>query len=144
MIPAFNFEGDLPIGVHTATLDEVLSRFGRLSSGRRIVAVRLERVYRLAAGTGHLARCIVFGSFVTNKHEPNDVDLLLIMDDTFDLSLVSGEARLLFDHQAGDSHFGASIFWVRRVVAFGGEQAMVEFWQRRRDGRLRGIVEIVG
>ena len=144
MIPAFNPEGELPVGVHSATLGEVLSRFGGPSSGRRIVAVRLERVYRLAAGTGHLARCIVFGSFVTNKHEPNDVDLLLIMDDRFDLSDVSGEARLLFDHQAGDSHFGASIFWVRRVVAFGGEQAMVEFWQRRRDGRLRGIVEIVG
>jgi hypothetical protein len=144
MIPEFNSEGDLPVGIHRATLDEVLSRFGGFSSGRRIVAVRLERVYRLAAGTGHLARFVVFGSFVTNKHEPNDVDVLLIMDEEFDLSVVSGEARLLFDHQVGDSHFGASIFWVRRVVAFGGEQSMIEFWQRRRDGNLRGIVEIVG
>ena len=144
MIPAFNSEGDLPVGVHGATLDDVLSRFGQPSSGRRIVAARLERVYRLAMGTGHVERFVVFGSFVTNKHEPNDVDLTLVMDDTFDLSLVSGEARLLFDHQVADSHFGTSIFGVRRMAAFGGEQAMVAFWQRRRDGKLRGIVEIVG
>jgi hypothetical protein len=28
------------------------------------------------------------------------------------------------------------------LAAFGGEQAAVEFWQTKRDGGLRGIVEI--
>jgi len=42
-----------------------------------------------------------------------------------------------------DAHFGASVFWVRRSGALGGEQAMVEYWQVRRDGGRRGIVEIV-
>ena len=34
----------------------------------------LDRVYRLAEATNHLARFMVFGSFVTNKLEPQDVD----------------------------------------------------------------------
>jgi hypothetical protein len=42
-----------------------------------------------------------------------------------------------------DARFGASVFWVRRSGALGGEQAMVEYWQVRRDGGRRGIVEIV-
>jgi hypothetical protein len=29
------------------------------------------------------------------------------------------------------------------VASLGGEQITIEFWQTRRDGRLRGIVEIV-
>jgi hypothetical protein len=106
-------------------------------------AQRLERIYRLAAATGHVARFIVFGSFVTAKPDPNDVDVFLLMDDGFDVATITGEARLLFDHAAAQAHFGASVFWLRRLTALGGEQATIEHWQIRRDGGLRGIVEIV-
>ncbi|MBK7974374.1 MAG: hypothetical protein IPK07_14195 [Deltaproteobacteria bacterium] len=104
---------------------------------------RLERIYRLAESTGHLSRFIVLGSFVTAKPEPNDVDIFLLMDDSFELSAVAGEGRLLFDHGAADSHFGASVFWTRCRAALGGAQAMDEGWQVRRDGEKRGVVEIV-
>ena len=73
----------------------------------------------------------------------NDVDVFLIMDDSFDGDTLQGEAALLFDHGAADVHFGASVFWVRRLAAFRGEQATVEFWQAKRGGGRRGIIEIV-
>ena len=95
------------------------------------------------AATGQLARFVVFGSFVTAKLDPNDVDIILLMEDSFDLASVTGEAALVFQHMEADSHFGASVFWTRRAGAIGGEQAMVEYWQVRRQGGLRGIVEIV-
>lgn len=104
--------------------------------------LRLERLYALAQSTGHLFRIVVFGSFVTTKPDPNDVDVFLLMDDRFDVSATTGEARLLFDHLAADAHFGASIFWLRRQAAFDGEQAAVEYWQTKRDGGHRGIVEL--
>jgi len=129
--------------VHSAWLAEVTQRFGVGSAQRNAIASRLERIYRTARSTGYLLRFIVFGSFVTNCSHPNDVDLLLIMDDQFDSSMLSGEAALLFDHHAADVHFGASIFWIRRVAALGGEQAMIEYWQTKRGGGRRGIVEIV-
>jgi hypothetical protein len=61
------------------------------------VALRLARVYRVAQATDHLARFVVFGSFVTNKLEPNDVDVFLLMADTFDVTHLTGDAHLLFD-----------------------------------------------
>lgn len=143
MLPAFQAGGDLPPGVHRATLHETLGRFGVGSVQRVAIAQRLARTYALAATTGHLARFIVFGSFVTAKPDPNDVDLFLLIDDTFDVGQMAGEARLLFDHAAAQAHFGASVFWLRRLAALGGEQATAEHWQIRRDGGLRGIVEIV-
>ena len=79
---------------------------------------------------------------VTAKPEPNDVDVFLVMDELFEVSDFSGAIRLLFDHQSADGHFGASVFWVLRPVEFGGEQAMIEYWQTKRDRTLRGIVEI--
>jgi hypothetical protein len=142
-LPSLNDDGDLPAGVYRAALSEVLERFGQGTVQRRAVADRLTRIFSLAVSTGHLARFVVFGSFVTAKADPNDIDLVLLMNDSFDLSAVTGEAALVFHHQEADAHFGASVFWTRRFAALGGEQAMIEYWQVRREGGKRGIIEIM-
>ncbi len=143
-IPVFGEGGELPPGVHRASLRETMDRFGITTAQRMLVALRLERLYGIARSTRELARFVVFGSFVTDKGEPNDVDVFFIMEDTFDASKLSGEAALLFDHLTAQAHFGASVFWVRRMGALGGEQTMVESWQVKRGGGRRGIVEIGG
>ncbi|NLF69515.1 MAG: hypothetical protein GX575_10730 [Candidatus Anammoximicrobium sp.] len=142
-LPDFTDSGELPLGVHRATLRETLARFAVGDPQRIVVGERLERIYHVASATGHLARFVVFGSFVTDKPAPNDVDVFLIMDDAFDGNTLHGEAALLFDHAAADVHFGASVFWVRRLAAFGGEQTTIEYWQAKRGGGRRGIIEIV-
>jgi hypothetical protein len=143
-LPAFNEYGDLPAGVHLATLANVLERFGQGSPQRALVAHRLQRLHRLATDTSHVARFIVYGSFVTTKASPNDVDIFLLMDDDFDLSQVQGESKIVFDHMACQDYEGASIFWIRRLAAFEGEEAAVAHWQDKRDGTQRGIVEVIG
>ena len=142
-LPELTVSGELPLGVHRASLRETLDRFAVGHSQRIAVGDRLERIYHVAAATGHLSRFVVFGSFVTDKPEPNDVDVFLVMDDSFDGDALQGESALLFDHAAADVHFGASVFWVRRLAAVGGEQATVEYWQAKRGGGQRGIIEIV-
>ena len=141
-LPSFTETGDLPLGVYRAALAEVGERFGSGTPQRRRVFLRLERLVALARGTGHLFRIVVFGSFVTTKPDPNDVDVFLLMADSFDVSAATGETRLLFDHLAAEAHFGASVFWLRRQAAFDGEEAAVEYWQIKRDGQRRGIVEL--
>ena len=64
------------------------------------------------------------------------------MEDSFDVSKVSTEARLVFDHAAAQNLLGASVFWIRRVAALGGEEAAIAHWQIKRDGGKRGIVEV--
>jgi uncharacterized protein DUF6932 len=97
-------------------LSEVLERFGSGSPQRKRIGLRLERIYNLAWATGHLACCVVFGSFVTTKLAPNDVDVFFLMEDTFDITHLTGEARLLFDHAAAQTHVGGSVFWLRRLL----------------------------
>jgi hypothetical protein len=142
-LPEFNEQGDLPSGIYQAALSKVIERFGVATARRQLLALRLERIYQLASATRQLARFIVFGSFITNKLEPNDVDVFMIMEDSFDYSQLSGETRLLFDHPTAQTHFGSSVFWVRRLAALGGEQATIEHWQIKRNGDLRGIIEII-
>ncbi len=141
--PEFNESGDLPVGIHRASLSEVLEHFGRVSFQREVVAQRLERIYSLANQTGKVARFIIFGSFITTKVSPRDVDVFLLMDDTFDVGKVKGEAAIVFNHMPAQNYEGVSIFWVRRMAAFGGEDNAVSFWQGKRNGEKRGIVEVI-
>ena len=141
--PELNAQGDLPAGIHPATLEEVIQRFGAATPQRQRVARRLRSIHALAAATGHLARFIIFGSFVTAKPEPNDVDIFLLMEDAFDVSQATRESKVVFDHTAAHDYLGASVFWIRRAAALGDEASAIAHWQIKRDGGRRGIVEVI-
>lgn len=143
-LPEFNNLGDLPEGLHKATLIEVLDRFGRGSPARRDITLIFERVYERANATGKLMRFMIFGSYVTSKQDPNDVDLVLVMKDDFSLSACDEETRLLFDHQRAQDEMGASIFWLCPSILL--RESLEEFlagWGIKRDQTRRGIVEVV-
>lgn len=141
--PAFDSNGDLPIGIHQATLTEILQHFGTGTPQRELVGQQLERIFLLANSTGQVARFIVFGSFVTAKSSPGDVDIFLLMEDSFDVAQVHGEAALVFDTQKTQDVLGASIFWIRKQIMFSDEQEFIEDWQIKRDESRRGIVEVI-
>ncbi len=141
--PVFDNEGDLPVGIHQATLTEILQHFGTGTEERKLIGQRLEHIFILAHSTGKVARFIVFGSFVTAKPVPGDVDIFLLMENSFDVSQVRGEAALVFDPQRTQEVFGASVFWIRKQGAITSEQEAVEDWQIKRDNSRRGIVEVI-
>jgi hypothetical protein len=97
--PEFNEHGDLPVGIYRATLPEALEHFGVGTPQRCIVARRLQRIYSEVVKTGYLYRFIIFGSFITEKPTPGDLDILLLMDDSFDVRELPVRVALLFNHQ---------------------------------------------
>lgn len=142
-LPEFNEFGDLPEGRHSATLEELIARFGSGTAQRAEVTTRLRRIYRLAVQTGQLDRLVVFGSYVTDASEPNDVDVVLVMRNEFRSENCPAEAALLFDHKRANDELGASVFWIRPEMLLGEPlEEFVAFWQTTRGGRRRGIVEI--
>ncbi len=82
MIPRFNDEGNLPAGVHRASLEEVAARFGQKPELRRVQMESLAWLVELARRAG-ASRLIVNGSFTTDKPEPNDVDCVLLVEPGF-------------------------------------------------------------
>jgi hypothetical protein len=142
-LPEFNRFGDLPPGLHLTDLEAVRARFGDGSRRRVLLFEQLERIWQLSRATGKVSRFIVFGSFVSTKLEPNDVDVFLLMEDSFDVKSLTGETRLVFDHSSAQSRFEASIFWLRRMSTLGGEDVAIDQWGIKRDGNRRGIIEIV-
>lgn len=76
MIPKLCEDGYLPDGVHLAEFEELALRFGTGSPRRGRL---LERVWRWVALVRVVGakRLFVAGSFVTAKHEPEDVDAVV-------------------------------------------------------------------
>ncbi len=93
MIPNLNAEGYLPPGLHRATVEEIVARFGRESELRRVQMESLRWLVELARRAG-VRRIVVNGSFVTDKLEPNDVDCVLLVEEGFPRD-ETAEAELL-------------------------------------------------
>jgi Family of unknown function (DUF6932) len=142
-LPQVNHAGELPAGVHQATMDEVLAQFGSGTAQRQAVTARLQRIYHLARATRKLERLILFGGYITAKPDPNDVDILLVMRDDFDVQVCDEESRPLFDHPRAAGAFGASVFWIRpALLVLETLEEFIAHWQVTRDQTRRGIVEV--
>jgi hypothetical protein len=143
-LPVFDSRGDLPEGVYHATLAEVTERFGHGTPQRELVTARLLHIHELAQRTGKLLRFVIFGSYVTTKPEPNDIDIILIMRDDFREEDYTEDVLPVFDHVRAHDELGASVFWTRSgAVLLETVDEFIAHWQRTRDLTRRGIVEVI-
>ncbi len=142
-IPEFDRQGDLPVGVHVASMDEVIARFGSHTPRRQIVTDTLLEIYGLAQAAGKLDRFIIYGSYVTAKPEPNDVDIFLVMTEDFEMDALAGKTRMIFSHIQTQDELGASVFWVNRATSLANVEDLILGWQTKRDLTKRGIIEVM-
>jgi hypothetical protein len=87
-IPDF-IDNVLPEGVYDCTLDEVKQRFGqfRRSDRRLTLTEKLEQYCQEARNSGIISSIIIDGSYVMNKDEPDDVDIIAVIGKDVDLSV---------------------------------------------------------
>lgn len=132
-IPPFNEDGLLPAGVHRATLDEVLERFGRGSEERRVIGESLAWTVAAARRAG-VRRLVLDGSYIDKKRRPNDVDCV---------ALLAGEDST---DQAAQAEFGEGIPYAQ-IIFFAEEDQFEQFlrleFMTDRSGRPRGVVEVL-
>jgi hypothetical protein len=142
-LPEFDEQGDLPVGVYQVTLAEVLTRVGHGTPQRQAVTAQFVRIYELARATGKLLRFVIFGSYVTAKPAPNDIDIVLVMRDDFEVAECDAQAQPLFDHLRAQQLFSASVFAVRPSTALlATVDEFISYWQIKRDQSKRGIIEV--
>jgi hypothetical protein len=143
MLPAFNQEGNLPEGIHSATEDEVFERFATPSARRQWLGEQLRSLLALAKSTGQLARVFLWGSFVTSKEVPNDLDVLLVMGTEFAIEVLPAPAQVVFDHVHARLRFQADVFWTKASIDPQVLHLWLDTYQTGKDFTRRGIVEVI-
>jgi len=142
VLPEFTSEGDLPVGVHVTDWQEFRSRFGTTTPRRVWLSGRLQALVALVANTGKLRRVFVWGSFVTAKPPPKDLDILLIVDEAFEVERIDSPAQAVFNSTRAKILFEADVFWARTSIGAEILETWLETYQISRSFRKRGIVEL--
>ena len=141
-LPALNEWGSLPPGIYDASLDELTERFGG-SSHRQQLLLGLGQ-YLAELGRWTLAQAVlVDGSFVTDEPEPNDIDVVLVLLDGYDVSQgVSPFEYNLRSRRRVQQAYGLDLFVVRpRSLEY---VRFVDFFSqvRNQPQRTKGLVRV--
>ena len=75
-LPLFNYHGYLPEGVHDTTLDQLHARLV-INPKRTILWDHLQEFLRWTVATGTFSHAYIDGGFITNKANPEDIDVIL-------------------------------------------------------------------
>ncbi|MDZ7293016.1 MAG: hypothetical protein ONB44_24860 [candidate division KSB1 bacterium] len=93
-IPSFLENGLLPPGLYQAELSEIEGRFGKSTKRRQELFERLKMFVELAHHCGAL-KILINGSFVTAKPEPEDVDVVIRLDQYHEELISQGDSKAL-------------------------------------------------
>ena len=124
-IPDLDDAGFLPPGAHGCALDEVRRRFGEFQTTDRRPKLfdKLQALVREAWSTGLVAEIIIDGSFVTAKPDPNDIDLILVLNAGHDFS---AELRP-FEYNVLSTRQARKIYGFDLLVAIHGSSVYAEY-----------------
>lgn len=145
-IPNFSDYGFLPNAVHDCSLEEVESIFGRFQGTDR----RINLTKKLKDYVRELKQCkigvelIIDGSYVTQKDDPSDIDLILVLPESFDNSAaVSPFERNLLSNRAVKRMYGFDVFTVIKGTNL--YTSRINFFQQVKEnpGLQKGLLRVI-
>lgn len=127
-------------GLYLASKTEVMFRFGSSSRRRRRLVLRIRRWIELARLIGGL-RLLIYGSFVTAKAEPDDLDAVFLLPPDFQHQIEQGIEAALELEEMILTRCPEEIFATEDETDW---NEWIEFFSRIRetDGRRKGLVEV--
>ncbi len=133
MLPPFDDFGNLPAGIHTCSIAELVARFGSDSEERQAEISELLQFIESARAAG-IRRLMVNGSFVTGKLAPNDVDVVFLPGPDYPRNSQKLDAD--------------ELVWPFLQIIVAADDADFEAWASRqfatdRRKRPKGVVEVL-
>jgi hypothetical protein len=137
MLPDFYDDENLPEGNHDCSWPDFVARFA-YNEQRRMLLVRLQHVLGTAKKCQFLL-AVIFGSYITSKEDPGDVDLVWVIDQTTNTDLLQIPCKQLLEHQESKARFGCDLFFFPDSEGFMGR--INDLWGYNRDyTKRRGLV----
>ena len=125
-----------------ASLEEIGKRFGTTTPRRQFLFGRLQAVVNHLLSTGSVRNIYLFGSFVSGKASPNDIDLFVVMESGFTTAHLRGEALEVFQHDRCKIRYHADVFWVTGAIGNERITDLLDVFSRDREKREQPIIEV--
>jgi hypothetical protein len=142
-LPDLNTDGYLDEGIYLAELNEVLQRFGVGSSARERQGNLLRLIVENARKYPTIKRVLIWGSFVSAKPEPGDLDYSIVVEVRHNTTTIEPYDRRFFVPYEAHLHYGADRgFLVLKDYPPEAYAEAILFFSQDRDGKQRGILEV--
>ena len=125
-----------------ASLEEIGKRFGRATPRRQFLFGRLQALVNHLLSTGSVRHLFLFGSFVSGKTSPNDIDLLVIMEASFTTTHISGRTLEVFQYDVCRIRYHADVFWVTEAIGNDRITDLLDVFSRDRVKQQQPIIEV--
>ena len=139
--------GELPAGVHTATLEEIEQAFGVQNDRRKLLMAGLRRAAQMFQGAG-VEFVLVDGSFTTDKEDPADIDGCWSAAGKIDIRKIDPDFWKFEDapefqekRKIIKERYGLD-FFIAEMIDGGSGKPFSEFFQTNRDGYPKGIIKV--
>jgi hypothetical protein len=141
-IATFEANGNLPVGIHLATWQEVQETFA-FNPRRQELLSGLKRASEPLKQSS-CSRIYICGSFVTNKEFPGDFDVCWA-DETVDFERLEEIDPVLLDltnkRTAQKAKYGGELF-PASLTEGGSKKKFLDFFQTTRSGEPKGIIAV--
>lgn len=141
LIPEFDARGLLPQGIHFATWVELIERFGG-NERRQLLLIGLNKALKLLRSAG-CRRIYIDGSFVTSKHQPNDIDVCWDINGVDPDKLDPVFFDFDDDRAAQKARLGAEFFPAQVPEGLTGKVFLEFFQVDKQTGEPKGIIELL-
>jgi hypothetical protein len=142
-LPELNADGYLDEGIYIASLDEIAVRFGIGTPARERCGNLLRLIVASARKYPTIKRVLLWGSFVSAKPEPGDLDYSVVVDPRHRFATIEPEDRRFFVPFEARMYYGADpsylLLYEYPLEAY--TEIMMLLCHDRRN-RPRGIVEV--
>jgi predicted nucleotidyltransferase len=144
MLPIFNEHGVLPEGVWDCTIDEFISRFAIFTASdvRIRLFAKLEELLADISRINYVCEIIVDGSYVTAKDEPNDIDIIISLEEKF----TETEPPFWIINTLDSTRLSRKYQFDVKIVIFESETYFeyLDFFQNVRQSKVRkGVVRLM-
>lgn len=138
MLPAYYDGMYLPAGDHPATWDDVVERFSS-NEKRTGFCNRLRDILARGKLCGFV-RVYLFGSFISAKDDPGDVDMLWVYRENLDLGTLSDQCRNLLNYDFNKKREGWDMWCCSDnnfIINY-----LMEGWRRNKppESKPRGVI----
>lgn len=142
-LPDLDNDGLLPPGIHAATFAEVAGRFGAGSPARERQRELLRQIVEAAKAYPTIKCVLVWGSFVSNKPEPNDLDYSVVVSVGHPRTIITPEHRRFFVPAEARQFYGVDkSYLVVRDYPLDEYIERLDFITHNRDNHAHGVLEI--
>ena len=142
-LPELNSEGYSDPGIYLASLEEILQKFGTDSPAREQQGNLLRLIVERARNYSTIKRVLIWGSFVSAKLEPGDLDYSIVVNPRHQITSIAQADSRFFTPIDAKIYYGVDKGYLV-LYEYPPEyyaEAILFFCQDR-EGWLHGILEV--